>query len=300
MIYEYALEPSVLVNWASNSRDYHEFFREYGLGQPRVFSSFPKQKASKLRSYLLQSAPPDEQSLHSQRYTEMVTALVDTVVIREISDNNSGIWQQHIHEENTRLPFHAVLTNQPIATPSNITPATMYEAESLWNHVRQVNVERVQERFKGLLANLLRYSSERIVFVDAYAWNPASIETISELIKAAFENRPNRNSPKFFLFFKEKHDKSNRDAAFVKKQITERIGFDISFTVTELIESTITDVFHNRCLLSELGGIIYGHGLDLSDNYQHTDEAILMEKQIYEKKWNQFVENLLFTIQSKA
>lgn len=300
MIYEYALEPNVLVNWAATTRDYREFLREYGLGNPRVFSSFPKQKASKLRSYLLQSAPPDDQSLHSQRYTEMVTALVDTVVIREITDNNSGIWQQHVHEENTRLPFHAVLTNQPIATPRNITPATMYEAESPWNHARQVNVERVQEQFKCLLINLLRYSSEKIIFVDAYAWNNESIKTISELIKAAFQNRPNRSSPEFFVLFKEKHDKSNPSAAIVKNKILEKIDFDISLSVTELIESTNSDVFHNRCVLSELGGIIYGHGLDLPDNYQHTDEVILMEKKIYEKKWNQFVENVLFTIKSKA
>ena len=42
MIYEYALEPAVLTSWASNDRDYAEFLREYGLGTPRIVSSFPK------------------------------------------------------------------------------------------------------------------------------------------------------------------------------------------------------------------------------------------------------------------
>ncbi len=44
MIYEYALDPAVLSTWASNERDYAEFLREYGLGTPRIISSFPKKK----------------------------------------------------------------------------------------------------------------------------------------------------------------------------------------------------------------------------------------------------------------
>lgn len=44
MIYEYALDPVVLSTWASNERDYAEFLREYGLGTPRMISSFPKKK----------------------------------------------------------------------------------------------------------------------------------------------------------------------------------------------------------------------------------------------------------------
>ena len=300
MIYEYALDPEVLINWASNTRDFREFFREYGLGQPRVFSSFPKQKVNKLRSYLLQYTPADTQSIHSKRYTEMVTALTEAVVLREINENTSGVWQQDVLEEHARLAFHAVLTNQPLAIPDNITPETMYEVGSVWNHSRQVNVERVQEEFQRVLINLLRYSSEKIVFVDAYAWNNDSIITIAELIKGSFQKKPNCNVPEFVVLFKEKFDKSNPNAAFVKNKILEKIDLDISLSVIELIESTSSDVFHNRCVLSELGGVIYGHGLDLTDNYQETDEAILMEKQIYEKKWNQFVENVLFTIQSKA
>lgn len=67
MIYEYALEPAVLTLWASNNRDYAEFLREYGRGTPRIASSFPMKKATKLRSYLMQHCPQDAQSLAGQR-----------------------------------------------------------------------------------------------------------------------------------------------------------------------------------------------------------------------------------------
>jgi hypothetical protein len=305
MIHEYALEPSVLVHWATNERDYAEFFREYGCGSPRVFSTFPTQKAGKLRSYLLQSCPSDSQSTHSRRYVELVEALVETVILRLIPENSYSSWNESVVSENQRLAFHAVISKESINIDRNLTIANMHGRESVWNHKRQENILRTTLSFTSVFLNLLRYSCDKVVFVDAYGWSEDSINMIQRLIKLSFQNRLTNKCPEFILHFKEKQGgrhsgQGSPGANYVKQKILSGLDQEINLSVNELKECISSDVFHNRCLLSEHGGIIYGHGLDIKENYLHTDEALLMERQIYEKKCKQFFENISFEVVSKA
>lgn len=305
MIHEYAVEPSTLVHWASNARDYAEFFREYGRGNPRIFSSFPKKNASKLRSYLLQNCPSDNQSIHGLRYLELVEALVETVILRLIPESANTNWHDHVVSENQRLAFHAVITNDPINADRNITLGNMHNRESIWNHKRQENINRTMQSFGAVLGNILRYACDKVVFVDAYGWSDESMNTVKELIKMSFNNRLTDRSPDFILHFKEKRGGSNSGqgspgARYVKQKILSGINQPVNLTVFELNESNRSDVFHNRCVMSEHGGIIYGHGLGLTESYLHTDEAVLMEAHIYQKKWDQFIDNLGFGTVSSA
>jgi hypothetical protein len=160
MIYEYALEPAVLTSWASNDRDYAEFLREYGLGTPRIVSSFPKKKASKLRSYLLQHSPQDEQSLAGQRYTEMVLKVVESIVVRDVQLQNTAEWAEAAVVENRRAPFDVILSSTEIQEGNNVTPASMYSQGSIWNHPGQVNVLRTNEGLLAAVVNLIRLADE--------------------------------------------------------------------------------------------------------------------------------------------
>lgn len=81
MIHEYAIEPNVILTWASNGRDYAEFFREYGLGTPRIISNFPKSKPAKFRSYLLKHCPANSESLQVQRYIEIVQKIAEMTAV---------------------------------------------------------------------------------------------------------------------------------------------------------------------------------------------------------------------------
>lgn len=131
MIYEYALDPEILSVWASNDRGYAEFFREYGLGTPRVFSSFPKQKPRKLLRYLHEKNPVDPQLLQGQRYTEMVEALSDVLILRECPNLQGQQWREMTAAENDRCPFGIVLSAAELTTDRNITPENMYSDGSM-------------------------------------------------------------------------------------------------------------------------------------------------------------------------
>lgn len=308
MIHEYAIEPSVLSSWAMNKRDYAEFLREYGLGTPRIFSSFPKTKTSKLRSYLLRYGPADDQSLHSKRYLEMVTKLLESIVLREIPDYPPHDWTEIVTAENERAPFGVILSSDSINTKRSITSANMYEPDSVWNHPVQLNIQRTNEGVMDAISESIRLATMRIVIVDTFGWTPEAIFFIQFLINSIPKNRVNKAVPSIALFYKEKRGGvkaggGSPSADHVKNEIEQGIkdpADNMRLTVTELRETPGSDVFHNRCILSELGGVITGHGIGVSGNDRHTDEAILMAPVIYQKKWRQFVEQLDYEIVSQA
>lgn len=308
MIYEYALEPEVLSTWASNERDYAEFLREYGLGTPRIISSFPKKKKSKLRSYLLTYSPEEGQSLAGQRYTEMVLKLLDSIVFREVEEHEMVNWQETAIIENRRIPFGVILSSMMIEESNNITPHSMYSHGSIWNHPDQLVVSRTNAGLFSIVSNLVFLAESKIVIIDPYGWTAEAVNFIRFMLQSIPRNRVANNLPAIILFYKEKRGNENGgrgspSADHVRNQIIQGLTGDLlnlQVQVYELRERGDADVFHNRCILTEHGGIITGHGIGVSGEQEHTDEAILMRSDIYKKKWRQFVEQNCYEVISKT
>lgn len=301
MIHEYAIEPQLLSTWAASRRDSAEFFREYGLGTPRIVSSFPKKKANKLRSYFLKNTPANKQSQHAMRYTEMVNTLVETLVLRNVEAGQDNEWSQHAKAENERIPFNVILSSEPIGTDRNLTPDTMYDPGSIWNHQDQLNIQRTNEGFYSAISNLLRLAIEQIVIIDTYGWTRESIQQMQYMINHITEERVNNEIPPILLFYKQHQNSPNANE--VRQRILRGVnisGANVRLTVCELEEIPGNDVFHNRCILTKHGGVSFGHGLGVSGDETHTDEVTLMKPEIYQKKWSQFVEENCFQEISRA
>lgn len=308
MIHEYALDPAVLISWADNDRDYSEFLREYGLGTPRIVSSFPKKKANKLRSYLLKNSPQNAQSLTGQRYTEMVLKIVESIVVRDVQENDGDDWAEAAIVENRRAPFDVILSADEIREGNNVTPASMYSQGSIWNHPGQINVSRTNEGLLAAVLNLIRLADEKVVIIDPFGWTSEAIGFIRFMLQSIASNRVSVGLPVIMLFYKEKRGSGRSgngspSADHVRQQIFHGLTGDVTniqLEVFELRETENNDVFHNRCILTEHGGVITGHGIGVSGNEHHTDEVILMSPDIYQKKWQQFVEKNCFGKASEA
>jgi len=308
VLHEYAISPALLKQWAADDRDYYEFFREYGLGSPRIPSAFPKQKARKCRAYFLSEGPADQQSNQARRYLEMVEYLVETVVCRDGIVCEEGDWNLDVLIEDARAPFHVVLSPDPLDTPRNLTPKTMYSKGSAWNHARQETVARSYDAISPYLRDMLRLAKDKVILIDSYGWNQRAISFISKIIIDICNSRVSGQLPSVLVFYKEKIDRksvrnSSPSSAQVKASIVEVLSTEVNgidLTVSELRELGGKDVFHNRCILTEHGGVTLGHGIDVSEDENHSDEISLMEKSVYDKKWGQFVENLCFELISHA
>jgi len=303
MIHEYALDPVVLKSWSSNERDYSEFMREYGVGSPRIISSFPKKKGSKLRSYLLREGDVDDSSLQGQRYLEMVIKIVESLIIRDSHVPASDNWSENTKAENEQSPFDVILSSEEINTPRNITPESMYKMDSIWNHKSQLNMPRTRDGLEQTVKNLLRLATNKVVIVDAFGWNRRSIDTMVAFIEFITANRVSEKLPDIYLYYKEKYGRSTPPASRVKQQIIDQLDagrLNTNLYVYELKEKNGSDVFHNRCIFTEHGGITLGHGIDISGDPAHSDEVTLMSNEVYEKKQEQFSGDACFEIVSRS
>ncbi|KDM91872.1 hypothetical protein [Photobacterium galatheae] len=299
MIHEYAIAPSVLASWANNTRDYREFLREYGLGSPRIISSFPKAKASKLRGYLLGFGPQDQESIQGKRYLEMVSFLVETLVERVAPENSSDSWEQMVTSEHENRPFNVIIADPKLELSECISPSGMYDQGSCWSHQRQASIQRQVTPAACLLKNFLRFSTKQIVFIDPYGWTSSACSTFSALLKEVAQDRVCSKVPQVTLYYKESN--SSATPASVKQQILEGIDIEgLKLQVLELKETSDDDVFHNRCVLTEHGGAFSGHGFGLSGEPTHTDDWFLLGREIYEKKWEQFVDDCRFEIGTQS
>lgn len=301
MIHEYAIAPSVLACWAKNSRDYREFLREYGLGSPRILSSFPKAKATKLRGYLLALGPQDQDSIQGQRYLEMINIISEALVERPVLENVSDNWEEMMMNEHEHKPFNVIITNPKMDVDKGVSPSCMYDFGSIWSHVRQASIQRQAAPVVELLRNFLRYSTKQVVIIDPFGWTNEACVAIRELLRTIDQNRVNTKIPTVHLYYKRNNQNSSPLALHVKQKIMAGLILEnFELQVSELKEIVGDDVFHNRCVLTEHGGALSGHGFSLSGEDAHTDDWFLLTRDIYEKKWQQFVEDCRFDIASQA
>jgi hypothetical protein len=294
----------VLLGWAGNNRDYAEAIREYGLGTPRILSSFPRRKARKLRSYLLQRAPVDQQSLQSQRYVELVQLLTETVVQHPVINTGDIDWIDHLILEQKRgNGFDLVMTQSKERILGALGPLDIYGAGSPWHHPRQEYIARTLEGIGRVTDNFLKYATDKIFIVDPYSWNSRSIEVISNFIEKLDKRLYSVDRLSISIYYKKKYDKSNPGAGVVIDSLLgclPALSTAMSINIKELDADEKEDVFHNRYILTHLGGVILGSGVDLSANQNHTDDAVLMDKSIYARRWNQYVDGLRLPIVSNA
>lgn len=307
MIVEYALEPQLVLHWASTRRDYAECIREYGLGTPRLFSSFPKQKPHRLRSFLMRQAPSDDQSDHFTRYELLVDKIVESNVIRPVSDSDAEHWQEAVQKEHQRIPFGAILASKDLGACECLTPENMYNSDSKWNQPTQLDIQRTSDCLLAAFSGLLRFAANEIVIIDTFGWTREAIGFMKNIMQYVIDHNFQPSLPAITLFYKEKRGGKHTgvgslSAREVKRQILNSFKEPptLVLNIYELREKDGADVFHNRCILSEHGGISTGHGIGISGEEAHTDEATLLACHIYLKKWHQFVENLNFEVVSKA
>lgn len=303
MIYEVAIDPEVLLEWSKDIRDYRDFIRDYGVGTPKIVSSFPKANFRKLRQYLLQRSESLSNDLHKERYIEMVRSLDRNLYLREAAQNSSEDWRDLIVKED--IDFDAVIAKEYFPCNNLIPLSTLYDSE-LHLLKRQISFNRTPTDFIRSVKGFVNLTISKFVIIDAFCYQKNAMLTMSKIIDEIKNRKFKHQNVELIIIYKDnpKDKRQNTPTpSFFKNKFERIIGVlpnDITLKIIQLRESESSDVFHNRYILNDLGGITLGHGLDLSDNENTTDEITLLEKDIYEKRWEQFVTKINFDIVSSA
>lgn len=294
MIYEYAVEPALVAEWARDRREFRYFYEQFGLGTPRIMSEFPLLK--KWRK-LFREACVGITDLDQQRLTILYERLTERVVRRESSPYDGTVsWLDNATNANAQYEFQAILTRENASNHPKALSPEMLDHHSLWkvDKHKQSCCPRRSENMATLLCGLLANSSE-IHFIDPY-FNPGNQKNRKPL--AAFldiltRHRKTSNYPSIIV-----HADDHLGSATFRmeaRSLAAIIPSGMHIQFKQWSQRAIGLKFHERFVLTDIGGVKVGPGLDI-DNCRDGEnfEAMLLERNFYEQQWNDYIQHPAF------
>lgn len=286
MIHEYALEPELVATWG-NRYDFRYFIEKFGLGQPRIVSRYPKRWKR-----LVWDAFRSDNELDRKRMEELLARLSERMVRRlnhvwEPADS----WLGNAHKEHARVPFHAILAREnPAAHAWTLVPDEIEHSSPLWEVPRSITIARSATAMATAVEAMLRIA-EVVIFVDPH-FRPESSRhrrPLEAFLRAVLDRRPlgapgrvelqaslDRENAPTPEFFREKCERS----------LPRCIPTGLRLILRRLRQRPGAESLHNRYILTDIGGVIFGQGLD-DGAAGETDDVSLMERAQFERRWQQ-------------
>lgn len=287
MIYEYALEPELVATWG-NRQDSRYFAEKFGLGQPRIVSRYPRRWKR-----LVLEALGRVDNVEPARVVELVQRLSEKMVHRrEYVWDPGRTWSDNARAEHERAPFHAILARQNAdGHPRVLIAAELNDATPLWAVPRAVAIARRAADMAAAVAAMLRIA-EIVVFVDPYFGpdRPRHRRTLEAFLRATTDGRVVDGPAR--LEVQTSGDEARTGArgffeAECQRRLPGCIPAGARLRVVRLVERPGGERLHNRYILTDTGGVLFGAGLDDGDEGA-TDDVQLLERAQYEERWRQY------------
>lgn len=289
MVHEYALEPELVATWGRR-RDSRYFSEKFGLGQPRIISRYPERWRN-----LAWEAFQARRSANDMERTRM-EALLSRLSERMVCRHNyiwgdDQTWLENAHGEHARFPFHAILARANAAgPPSTLIAEELDDMTALWIALRSVTVERSAGEMATMVATMLRLA-DVIIFVDPY-FRPArraNRRPLEAFLRAAVHARSTKMPARVEVHTWLDEDRSGTREFFeeqCRRSLPRCIPEGMKPVLLRLRERPGGQRMHNRYILTDVGGVVFGAGLD-DGAAGETDDVSLMDRAQYQLRWSQ-------------
>jgi hypothetical protein len=284
MIFEYALEPELVSTWGNRS-DFRYYITKFGIGTCRLVSRYPKRWKR-----LIWESFSSQNDMERKRLEEMIMRLSEKMIIRSEAIWNADLsWLENAEEENSRLPFHAIIArsnprkSECILTSENIGS----EQISLWSNPKGLVIKRNAKDMAVAVSSLLSNCSE-VVFVDPH-FGPENKRHVRPLV--AFLRIMVNNQVRELVKRIEVYTSDKADITFFHKtcidNLTKIIPKGLRVKFCRLKQQESGDKLHNRYILTDIGGVRFDIGLDEGIKGE-TDDVSLLDKTQYKFRWKQY------------
>ncbi len=287
MIYEYALEPELVATWG-NRHDYRYFVEKFGLGQPRIVSRYPKRWKR-----LVLEALGHVDNVERARVVELVQRLSERMVRRRgYVWNPDRTWSENARAEHARVPFQAILARENLdGHPRVLIAADLNDGTPLWAVPRAVAIARRAADMAAAVAAMLRIA-EVVVFVDPY-FGPDRLRhrrTLEAFLRTMTEGRAVDGPGRVEVHTSADEDRTGTRVFFeaeCQRRLPGCIPTGARLRVVRLRERPGGEQLHNRYILTDIGGVLFGVGLDDGDEGD-TDDVHILDQAQYEERWRQY------------
>lgn len=298
MIHEYAIEPRLIANAGSLARS-RFWSLEFGLGTPRIMAQLPKKKD--WRRQVREAVSSNAGEVERKRVEVLIQYLTSTSSRRENADYDSDLpWIDNALSEHTRQPFKAILAAKDRAGFLGIIVAEplerIYESES-WPVKRSICVPRDPDKMAAAVEVMLA-CCRIAIFVDSH-FGPENARHRNPMVKF-FEAMKSRDAKPMDRL--EICTGSRATLAFLEQEFRGRLAQYLppgtKLTIKKLTQKDEGEKVHNRYIITELGAVQFGTGMDDGKKGEH-DDVNLMDLDQYLQRWNQYCDNENFDFDSE-
>jgi len=285
MIYEYALEPELVAGWGDRHAGRY-FIEKFGLGHPRVVSRYPRRWKR-----LVWEAFGGGNDIERKRLEELIARLSESMVKRrDLRWNAGAAWLDNAEDEDARVPFHAIIANTNPRYHGRVLVADDLDHETpLWACSRGAVVPRMPPAMAAAVAGMLRVA-QVVIFVDPH-FGPGQRrhrEPLKQFLRTVVDARP-CGAPQRI----EVHCSADGGAteSFFRDEcqrlLPPIVPPGLQIHLVRLREQAGGERLHNRYILTDLGGVTLGVGLDGGDAGD-SDDVNLLDRAQYEERWRQY------------
>lgn len=289
MIYEYAVEPDTVAGWGRHA-EYEFFVREFGLGNPRAMSAYPR--FAQWRSDVLRVAKhAGVDDLQAQRLTAVLGVLRENKIERGASPYDRGIpWLVNAEDEHARNSFQAVLSRenprgQDFVIPSSIAGVVTHP---LWTCVRNHEIPREPSQMVMCVRNMLLLS-RTAVFVDPW-FHPGSMRyqaTIQAFLRVLASADAVGASRVEIHTDMTKSPEANFVTVF-EREMPALTPAGMKVCLRRWTQKATGEKLHDRFVLTNLGAVEFTVGLDKGAAGE-TTRVYLLDPTQYRSCWKNYV-----------
>ena len=295
MIYEYAVEPKMVAemvaSWDPNMRSW--FLREFKPGKGRIVAGCPGPKSWKKRVWNgWRKRIRDAGKGLDQTWVEVtIQQMVECMNARSVGSWDGDVsWLTNAcREHDERVPFHGIIARDNPDGHQCVLTEDTFDDSKLWDVTSGVRVCREANAMARAIAPALRNSME-VIFVDPY-FNPSERRfrrPFLAFLDQMFQNRPCGN-PKIVEYHADQ-DKSKLGSRYFRQEcekLSQGIPDRVTVTFRRLKEESRGETLHDRFVLTDIGGIGFGQGLDESSSAGNASKVNvqLLGEEIWEGLW---------------
>lgn len=276
MIKEFALDPDAIT---SSYREFCYFTEKFGVSQGRVISAFPK----KWRKLVCDSALREHKGkVEFSKIVERLNKLGSDIVFDtgRPSGEGSQTWIDRALVEHARKPFAAIISATAVDHPDVLLKDEIDEENPRFKAARQCAIPRTAQALIGCAEFLIRHAK------------------IIKLVDPHFDpTKPRYQRPLERIYALLPGSKAiveiHRSDEIANDELIRRFQQSVSMLpsgVRMQLHIYEKAQMHNRFIITESGGLIYGVGL--SDNEDGggapDEEVILMETAVKNTRWNDY------------
>jgi hypothetical protein len=275
MFREYALEPALISSW-----DRARFFLDsFGPWKGRFLAEYPRQWKKMVFQGL---SCPD---LEKKRITERLNQLDKRVFSARMNAPYDGArpWIDNAHIEHLRSPFDAIIARETSGQPHVLDGSEIDDRNELWRIDAGLLLDRDPNTYVHAL-RLLLAASRRVVLIDPY-FRADQHQKRNPLIAVCVAVYPTATVEVHLSDGSRGYDKEVGDAALALPKF---LPPGVEVTLYCWKERSGGPRLHNRYLITDVGGVEFGDGIELGDPGQQ-DRISILEEASRSKLWDDYV-----------